>query len=42
MGPEGSGSLKLPDFQTIVRLSAVSTGRLYAKEVFRKLISDVS
>ena len=31
-GPEGYRRLKLPDFKTIVGLSALRTGRLYPPE----------
>ena len=31
-GPEGSRSLRLPDFMKVVRLSALRTGRLYTQE----------
>jgi hypothetical protein len=42
-GPEGSRSLRLPDFKDnrhmkVVRLLAVSTGRLYPQEIILVLI----
>ena len=34
--------MRFPDFQTIVRLSALGIGRLYAKEVFLVIIFNIS